>query len=94
MSGKPTAQEKREAAETAKSGWPKSFEWEGQIFTLPHPDDWPLDALVAFEENRQISAIRHVLGDQWRRIGQHSVNQTKTLFDALAQAAGFTSPGE
>lgn len=93
---KKTAAEKKAEADQAVSGWPKKVVWRDKIFLLPHPEDWSLDTLVAFEDNRQVTAIRRVLGEQWDRhgIGSMSTKETADLFEALAKAAGFDSAGE
>lgn len=82
-----------------------SVDWDGLQVTAPASvEDWDPDAVEAFESGKVIGALRGLLGsdtydalrDAWsRRHGRRPVMRDLTrLFEALAQAYGFTDLGE
>jgi hypothetical protein len=55
-------------AEANDNREPREFEFEGNAYTVPHPDDWTIDVVEAYEEGKLITAVRHILGPvQWKQ---------------------------
>lgn len=43
-----------------------TFEHDGETYTIPTADEWSLDAIEAFEDGKNASLIRAILGPvQW-----------------------------
>lgn len=77
----------------------KVVEWRGEKFSIPAQiEDWPADAVLAFEEQKAMTAMKLILGpEQWetlRRISSGTVGEVSEVFELTAKAAGFESPGE
>ena len=74
------------------------IEWRGHTFTvLTDPDDWSVDATLAFEEGKPASGVRTVLGkEQWAELMKSKpINRDLgDLFDTLAEALGLERVGE
>jgi hypothetical protein len=51
-----------------------SVTWRGTVFTLPTPEQFPLDALEAEENGKQLAALKLILGDEqyatWRGLAR------------------------
>lgn len=76
-----------------------SLGWRGITFTFPvDMDEWPADAVEAFEQGQAMSAVHALLGDrQWqavKRVSKRTVGDVSDLAAEIAKAAGFTSLGE
>ncbi|HET8581771.1 MAG TPA: hypothetical protein VFL65_00855 [Jatrophihabitans sp.] len=76
-----------------------AVEWRGRTFTFPADvEDWPAEAVEAFEQDKAMTAVHAVLGDkQWqavRRVSGGTVREVVELFELLAKAAGFDDAGE
>lgn len=76
-----------------------SVDWRGRTFTFPADvEDWPADAVEAFENGRAMTAVHGVLGEaQWaavKKVSRGTVRDVSELFELLAKAAGFDEAGE
>lgn len=89
---KPVAQREAEGDETV------TVTYGGRDFTMPaDQDDWPILAVQAFANQRQIDAIEHLLGpQQWATfVTFFPTRKHFTAFsEQVAEAFGFKSPGE
>lgn len=85
------AQLEAEDAETA------TIEWRGETFVLPATvDDWPIDALEAFEAGRAAAAVRALLDeDQYARMKRlgGKVRDFNEFGELIARLFGFDSAG-
>ena len=74
-----------------------AVDYDGDTYVIPADVlDWGLDATVAFEEGRAVSAIRVLLGPkQFRTLMSkgYTNRQFQELFDLLAKAGGFETSG-
>jgi hypothetical protein len=74
-----------------------TIEYNGHEFTFPsEAQDWSNDVLLAFEAGKAVDAIRMLVGTRrWAslKMGSWTGRQTKELFDAFADAAGFDTSG-
>lgn len=76
----------------------------GETFSLPgSPEDWPLDAMEAFEQQRVLQWASQLLGtDDWRRLKtaikrstgkQPAVRDLTPLMERVAELYGFDELG-
>jgi hypothetical protein len=65
--------------------------WRGKRFTLPTPENYPLDAIEAEEEGRTLAALRLILGeDQYAtfRTIAHTTGDAEKFSKAIMQELG------
>lgn len=55
--------QRREASGQAAPAPKSAVMWRGKRFTLPAPEDYPLEAIEAEEDGRTLKALRLILGD-------------------------------
>ncbi|MCP2248191.1 hypothetical protein [Lentzea aerocolonigenes] len=55
--------QRREASGQPAPAPTSSVMWRGKRFTLPAPEDYPLEAIEAEEEGRTLKALRLILGE-------------------------------
>lgn len=77
----------------------KSVSWRGAEFTIPaKAEDFPADALIAFEEEHAFTAVKLILGEeQWERladVSRRTARDVGAVFELLGKEAGFDRPGE
>lgn len=79
--------------------------WDGFAFTVPaQVDDWDVDTLKAFEDNKAMNGVQRILGaEQANALARHirekygraaRVKDYGAVMDAVATALGFESAGE
>lgn len=73
------------------------IEWRGHTYTIPRDvDDWPIEALEAFEYGRATAATRALLGpQQWHRFKLQGgrVRDLNDFAAKVAELAGFENLG-
>ena len=75
-----------------------SVSWRDLTFTFPaDTDDWPVEALEAFEQGKAATAIRALAGPKaWVEFKKRNprVRDMSDVFKDFARAAGFSDAGE
>lgn len=75
----------------AATGGAVSFSYDGDDYTIPPSEDWPIEVVESIEEGRVVSAIKALLGpEQYAafRAGHSTVKDLNGLFDAAGEAVG------
>ena len=89
---KPAAQLDAEGVETAE------VVWRDHTFTVvADPDDWPVEASLAFEEGKATVGVRAMLGDkQWAELMRMKPRNRDLadLFNEIAKSLGLEGAGE
>lgn len=65
--------------------------WRGKQFTLPTPENYPLDAIEAEEEGRTLAALRLILGEtQYKtfRTLAHTTGDAENFSKAIMRELG------
>jgi hypothetical protein len=73
-----------------------TFTWDGETYTLPHPDTWDLDVFEYVELNQMVLAAKALLGPvQWARYRakRRTFPDLLDMFNQMWAAAGV-NPGE
>ncbi|GAA3136658.1 hypothetical protein GCM10010466_29340 [Planomonospora alba] len=86
----------KSAAVAESESAPVLAEYDGTVYTVPTPLDWPLDVLDALEAGRLTDAARALLGeDQYAvfRSKPRTFRDLRDLLDAVTSAGGFDSTG-
>lgn len=63
-----------------------SIEFEGANYTIPAADEWPVDALIAYEDGKIATLLRELLGtEQWGRFTKtpRKVSDLTALFKEI-----------
>lgn len=74
-----------------------SFFYDDEIYTITLEDFSDLDIMEAFEENRQVTAMKTLLGEkQWAtfKTKKRTVQHLAELMDILFEKAKGLKPGE
>jgi len=69
-----------------------TFEYEGDTYTIPSTDEWPLEVLEAFEEGRVVSLLKAILGEeQWTefKATNPKVKHLNAFVSAIQEATGI-----
>ncbi|MCP3800319.1 hypothetical protein NLX83_13730 [Allokutzneria sp. A3M-2-11 16] len=85
---------KKQRAEATDAPSPpagKSVAWRGEVFDLPTPEEFPLDALEAEEDGKPLTALRLILGEQyprWRSLARTGAD-VQQFSEAVTAALGL-----
>ncbi|WP_410877357.1 hypothetical protein [Nocardia sp. A7] len=95
---KPKRDRARSAVEREARGVETAaVDYDGETYEIPADVlDWSLDATIAFEEGRAVTAMRTLLGPkQFRTLMSkgYTNREFQALFDLLAKAGGFETSG-
>lgn len=89
-----------DAARAAKAealGEPFTFTHQQHTFTIPDQAQWPLTVLDLMSDGKIVAALKELLGpDQWtvmQTLPPLTLDDVKTLFDAVASAMGVQDLG-
>lgn len=91
-------------SETENPGQPTTIdvEWGGATYTVsPNADEWPFDAMLAYEHGQMLSFLSGVLGPDGvakfgprRRTAGEGGELATAIIKAIAEHNGAKNPGE
>ena len=94
---RPTDRKKSKAQREAEAPEFVTIDFGDHEFDISYdPDDWPVRAVLAFEEGKAASAVRALLGkEQWEELmeDEPTVKDLSKLFELIAEETGMTSAG-
>lgn len=84
-------------AKAEANGEPVKVEYDGTVYTVPTPLEWPLDTLDELEAGRFTKALKMVLGadqyDAFRTSKPRTLQDAVKLWEAVAAGSGMGSAG-
>lgn len=94
MSNKRSPAAKAEATAATDEG--REFTFAGNTYKLPPPGDYSIETVEAVEEQRWISAVKHLLGPAQWRLYKSRHPKAKEAFDFIEAmfAEDGVDPGE
>ncbi|GAA3473885.1 hypothetical protein [Nonomuraea roseola] len=88
---------KARAAKAEATGESVPVEYDGAVYTVPTPMDWPLDVLDLLEVNKIIGALKLVMGadqyEEFRTSKPRTLSDATKLWESVAAASGFGNAG-
>jgi hypothetical protein len=70
------------------------IDWRGHHLVIDSdPNHMSGKTLLAFEQDKILTAISGLLGDGWPKVEHHTIEQLAELFELVNKALGF-EPGE
>ncbi|WP_440066441.1 hypothetical protein [Streptosporangium sp. OZ121] len=93
---KQTGKAKAAALASEVSGAAGTATYDGTVYTVPAPLDWPLEVMDALADGRLTVAAQAILGDEQYaefRSKPRTFRHLSELLDALSAAAGFDGSG-
>lgn len=85
-----------QAAADEASGKPVPFMLRGQRFTIPPPQDWPIEAQIALSQENLGDGLRLMIGDdEWDRFlsVRPTMSEVQALFQHVAKVSGVGDLG-
>lgn len=79
----------QQRAEVAGEGY--TVEYDGHAYTVPPSEEWDIEVVEAFEENRTIAVLKGLLGpEQWATFKQNSpkAKNLAEFLEALGEVMG------
>lgn len=85
------------AAVAEATGKPVDAEYDGTVYTVPTPMEWPLDTLDLLGEGKFTAALKLLLGDEqyaaFREAKPRKLSDAVGLMEAISKASGMGSTG-